>query len=643
MNKSEYEAIVNKLNLWTDAYNKGIPEISDKEWDNYYFEISSYEKEHPKDISSESPTQKVHYTALDKLNKVEHNHLMLSLAKTKNKEDIYNFIGNKEAIIMAKMDGLTCSLTYEKGKLIAAETRGNGKIGEDILHNAYVIPSIPKRILLTNKVVVDGEIICKYDDFEEFSTIYKNPRNFAAGSIRLLDNAECKKRKLTFVAWDFIEGTPAETLHSKLDSLKELGFTVVPYLMFSHSPQGDIFSILTEEIKSLHYPFDGLVIKYDNCDYYNSLGETDHHARGGLAFKFYDEEYPTNLIDIEWSIGRTGILSPIAIFNSVDIDGTSVGRASLHNISVMENLHEFPWKKGMLLTVFKANSIIPQISKVEANKEIENEEKYDIPSICPICKKPTIIKNNMGVKTLWCGNPHCSGKLINQLNYFCSKKGMDIKGLSEATLEKLINWGWVSSIIDIYNLANFKNEWIKKAGFGEKSVTNILQSIEESKNNTLTNFIAALGIPFIGKVAAAQLEEEFKTYSNLKASIEKRYNFSELKNFGSEMNDAIYHFDFSTADKISEFINFKKNLPVEKANILANFNFVITGKLKIFKNREELKNAIEKNGGKVLSSVTSKTSFLINNDESSTSSKNVTAKKLNIPIISEEEFVHMIT
>lgn len=637
--EKEIRKLIDFLNYHTKLYDEGTPVISDKEWDDKYFELL-----HLEEISNirypDSPTQKVIYSSVSKLKKVKHNHSMLSLDKTKDINDIIKFLGKQPTIAMCKMDGLTCSLRYINGQLYSAETRGNGIEGEDVLHNALVIKNIPKKIPYEEELIVDGEIICDYTSFEEFKEEYKNPRNFAAGSIRLLNSKECEKRRLSFIAWDVIKGLSYLTyLSSKFIQLENFGFSIVPYILYENP--NEMVQKIKEKATEKGYPIDGAVFKFNDTEYGATLGETAHHKRNAIAYKFYDEKYTSSLKDIEWSIGRTGILSPIAIFEPIDIDGTTVERASLHNITIMKTLWNKPWRKGLTVTVFKANAIIPQISKVEDNDIANTSIEFNIPNTCPVCHEKTIIKKTTG-EVLWCTNPNCIGKLVNQLDYFCSSKGMNIKGLSETTIGKLIDWGWLGNVEEIYSLSNFKEEWVKKPGFGEKSVSNILQAIESSKTTTMTNFIAALGIPLIGKVAAQQLEDIFNDYWSFREAIKGKYDFTEIENFGDGLNAALYHYDYSFADRIAKFINFKKDeKPIGNEINLTKINFVITGKLKHFKNRDILKSLIEANGGKVLSSVTKNTSYLINNDKESNSSKNLTAQKLQIPIITEDEFLQL--
>lgn len=630
--------LVDKLNYYTKLYDEGRPEISDKEWDDMYFELVQLEAEtgyyHP-----DSPTQKVNYEVKNALTKVEHSHPMLSLQKTKDMNEIKNFIKDRQTLAMLKMDGLTCSLKYENGKLVSAETRGNGHIGEDVLHNALVIKNIPNKISINETLVIDGEVICTYQNFKEFTDEYKNPRNFASGSIRLLDSKECAKRKLSFVAWDVIEGLEfGSTLNYRLRLLQFLGFTIVPFVILGEL-KGNYVDYLKEKAEELSYPIDGLVFKYNNIEYGRSLGATEHHSNNAIAYKFYDEEYETKLVDIEWTMGRTGVLTPVAIVEPVDTGDSIVERASLHNLTVMhETLGKFPYI-GQPVKLIKSNMIIPQI--VWAEKEIYIQDALiNIPVVCPVCGELVEVIGENESEFVFCSNPMCQGKLINRLDHFCSKKGLDIRGLSKNTLEKLIEWGWVSSIIDIFNLKNFADEWKKKPGFGIKSVENILSAIESSKNCNFVNFVTALGIPLIGTATAKELQKQFKSWAEFRNAISTKFNFYSLDGFGIEMHYAISHFDYTEADVLAgEYLN----IVVENAES-ANQNLegqviVITGKLNKFKNRGELQALIESVGGKVSGSVSKNTTYLINNDTESSSSKNLAAKKLGVNIISEQDFI----
>ena len=652
-----YLSKIELLNRWTKAYDEGHPIVSDSQWDNIYFEVQKYEQEHPDQISPESPTRKIHFETVSELKKVKHNHPMLSLAKTKNWNEFLNYFADinssKDVIGMIKLDGLTCSLKYENGKLVSAETRGDGEIGEDILHNALVIPSIPKKISYTEDFIVDGEIICTDKDFKPFATEYKNSRNFAAGSIRLLSSKECASRNLTFVVWNVI--TPIEnSFMSNLQKSKEFGFTITPY---TSSFDCDAKEFLQNKAKELGYPIDGLVGRFDDIEFGNSLGATDHHAKAAYAFKFYDEEYETRLKNIHYDVSRNGVLTPVAVFEPIEIDGSVCERASLHNMSVMyDTLGRDPYY-GERIKVIKANQIIPQIvwadkrdygDIVAAGGATCDRNGIDGYFVCPACGSICDIhKADSGVEELICDNPQCEGKLIQRLDHFCGKKGLDIKGLSEKTLEKLVDWEWINDLTDITNLKEHRQEWINKAGFGQASVDKILNNIDTAfAEAPLWRFISGLGIPLVGSRVAQQICEKVEIWKEFKDLIkDKDFHFYEWNGFGYEMDQALKNFDYSEADKIVQSITFKIEEKVEPQNLTSNLDgitFVITGKLVHHKNRQELVDKIEAAGGKVQSSVSAKTKYLINNDINSTSAKNKKAKELNIPIITEEELEEML-
>lgn len=651
--KLEMGALIRKLNEATKQYDLGTPIMSDKEWDDLYFKLEQMEKESGI-VLTNSPTQTITYQVVNKLEKVEHNHPMLSLDKTKDLSAVKSFIGDRQYIIMAKADGLTCSLIYKNGLLQRAETRGNGKVGEDITHNAWVIESIPKYIATNEETfVVDGELICLDQDFEHFKDEYKNSRNFASGSARLLDSHECKKRHLTFIAWDVIKGFDGfATLSHKLDRLADFfGFYTIPRAI----GQKDVVRI-EDQVKAIQnhcaevgLPIDGIVFKYDDVEEYEAAGCTDHHFKGGLAYKFYDETYPTRLKTIRWTMGRTGQITPVAIFEPVEIDGTTVEKASLHNINIMRELLGPCAYVGEPLEIYKANQIIPQVASAGPHYDYGyviahgGVSAHDVIEKCPVCGSEDLKEVN-GV--LYCDNPNCDGKLINKLDHFCGKKGLDIKGLSKKTLEKLIDWGWVSCIEDIFLLKDHRADWIKQSGFGEKSVDKILNAIEESKNTTLAKLIAAAGIHNISTTASIMLADYFHTWYDFREAMYGDFDFTHLPHFGTIADYDIKNFDYTEIDKIAkDYINFVDNYsesqPPQK-QILKDKNFVITGKLKHYKNRDELTDIIKSMGGKVTSSVTNKTNYLINNDTDSTSQKNQKAKELNIPIISEDEFIALI-
>ena len=634
--------LINFLNYHTKLYDAGTPEISDSEWDEVYQELKSMEEAlgiyYP-----DSPTQLIIYELQNELEKVTHSSPMLSLDKVKlDTEAIKKFISKCNSVVTAKMDGLTCRLTYKNGELIRAETRGDGYVGENITHNAKVVKSIPHRIGYLDELIIDGEIICKEEDFKPFSNDYKNARNFAAGSIRLLNNKECEKRNLTFVAWNVVKGFENDHYSNDIDTLYKYGFTVVPMLDAEEENIEDNINAIKDNCKELGYPIDGCVFRFDSKDLYDIAGRTDHHPKGALAYKFGDETYTTFLKYIDWTMGRTGVLTPTAVFDAVEIDGTTVQRASLHNISVMEEfLGKQPYRHQKV-EVYKANMINPQIAKSYWDEEYLNKEFFTIPDTCPVCGEAVQFMTLNESTSLICMNPSCEGKLVNRLDHFVGKKGLDIKGLSKATLEKLIVWGWVTSPKDIFTLKNFKEEWKSKDGFGEKSVSNILAAIKNSETCSLDKFIAALGIPLIGSVASKQLAKKFSTWENFYLAVQSEYKFYDLPNFGVEMHDAIVHFDYTEANEIAcNFLLIQKTVENSMEQKFKGITFCVTGKLKSFKNRTELKNYIEERGGKVTDSVSSKTNYLINNDKTSTSSKNQKAKDLNIPIISEEDVLAM--
>lgn len=628
--------LIQLLNDWTNKYDAGYPVVSDIEWDKNYFELKALEEETGICLMG-SPTQNIHYEFKTSLTKVKHNHPMLSLDKTKDWQEFIEYFENKDVVGMPKLDGLTVSLVYENGKIISAETRGDGEIGEDVTHNILTVQGVPYIIPYKERLIIDGEIICTDKDFEPFKEEYKNNRNFASGSIRLLNANECRKRKLTFVVWNVVEGLES-TVIKNFTTLKKLGFTVPPW---TSSFDWDARDFLVNSCKELGYPIDGLVGRFNDIEYGTSLGSTSHHARAAYAFKFSDAEVDTELLDIEWGMGRTGVLTPVAIFEPVELEGTTVSRASLHNISVMNSLWKDNWYKGLTVTVFKSNQIIPQISKVTKEEE-KKLIKLEMPKLCPECGGETkVVTSESGVKQLICTNPACQAKLINQLDHFCGKKGMDIKGLSKATLEKLINWGWVNKITDIYSLNKYKKEWIDKEGFGEKSVTNILQAIENSKICKLENFISALGIPLIGKTVAKEIVKYFATWDDFISAVGDG-QWSALDGFGPEMEKTLNSFDFSIAKEVEPYLTFEKIVIKNEDVTLKGLTFCVTGKLKEFKNRDTIKSYIEDLGGKVTGSVSGNTNYLINNDINSTSAKNKTAQKLGIPIITEEQLKKMI-
>ena len=636
----EIKMQIAQLNMWTKAYEEGHPIVSDKTWDEAYFRLADLENKANIHLPN-SPTQKVVYEVQTELKKVTHNHPMLSADKTKDWDKFVQYFGNKDVIGMLKLDGLTLSLRYIDGHLVSAETRGDGEIGEDVTMNATTIASIPKYIDYTDELIIDGEIICRYCDFTAFSGEYANPRNFAAGSIRLLDPNECKKRNLTFVAWHVVKGLTNDVAKN-LNHLVGLGFLTTPW---TSSFDWDAKEYLIDCAKELSYPIDGLIGRFMDREYGDSLGATSHHSKAIYAFKFYDETVQARLNTIKWQIGRSGVLTPIACFDPIEIEGTTVERASLHNYSVMRETLGPCAYIGEPLQVYKSNQIIPQILPVD------DEWRYDYgyvvshcgvsandePEFCPCCGKPVYRRiSDSGVENYYCENPQCEGKLVERLEHFCDrKKGLDIRGLSEQTLKKLVDWKWVESIKDLYNLSSRQGEWKNKLGFGEKSVDNILVAIENSKHTTLEKFISAIGIPLIGERVSKILAEKCENWETFRNLIEKdSFSFEEWDGFGYEMNRELKQFNYDEADELAKMFTFAI---VEKAgnDILKGKTFVITGKLS--RKRDEIKAEIESLGGKVGSSITAKTDYLIANQPENTTKYN-TALAKGIPIITEEEY-----
>lgn len=649
IDKASMQTAIDTLNEWTAAYDEGHPAVSDKEWDDLYFALKDAE-DALGIILPNSPTQNIVYEVVSELKKVKHEYRpMLSLDKTKDIEEIKEFIKDKDWIAMLKLDGLSCRLTYKDGKLFRAETRGNGIEGEDITHNARVISSIPKKIPYKDTLVVDGEIICDLETFEKFKDEYANARNFAAGSIRLLDSAECAKRGLTFVAWDAITGYEEDednTLSKRLTQLIDYYFQVVPFT--TTDEEDPIEWLKAANDKYTHYPIDGIVFKWNNCAEYQAAGRTGHHFRGGLAYKFYDEEYETELLDIDWTMGRTGILTPIAVFKDVDTGDSIVNRANLHNLNTMREVLGAPYK-SQPIWIFKANQIIPQVSRSEKTEPGTAHEWINIPQLCPYCGGSTIVKvSDSGTEELYCDNDQCDSKLINKLEHFAGKKGLDIKGLSKATLEKLIDWGWLDSAKGLFKLNDYRDEWIKKPGFGVKSVDKALNAIEDARKADLAQYLSAISIPLIGKVYSQQLAQIFDSYEAFRIAVVSGFDFSTIEGFGPAMHEAIVNFDYYEADRM---VDMKMVEIVTKDESQRNFEsahpldgkiICITGRLKAVSNREEMIKLIEFYGGKVTSSVSKNTSYLINNDKQSHSNKNLTAQKLGVTILTEEEFLSLI-
>ena len=635
--KARIEYLVAELNRYTELYDKGTPKISDKAWDDMYFELVTLEHERGY-ILPNSPTQRVNYTVVNELQKVQHNHPMLSLDKTKDIEEIKSFIGNRDWIAMLKMDGLTCSLLYDNGRLVRAETRGNGEVGEDITHNAMVIPSIPKRIPYTDKLVVDGEIICKLDDFKELSDEYKNVRNLASGGVRLLDSAECAKRKLTFVAWDVIgKIKKCETLSDKLLELWFLNFKCTPCFTLED------YDCLEEAVKRLreiadieHYPIDGIVFKWNNCNEYDSAGRTGHHFRGGLAYKFYDELYETKLIDVEWTMGKTGALTPTSIFETVQIDGCDISRASLHNISIIKKLG---LTNNCTVYISKRNEIIPQVESCLQ----DGDSPIIYPNKCPICNSETEVVTENASEVLMCKNPNCLGKLLGRLNFFVSKPAMNIEGLSESALEFLIAMEWVRSFKDIYYLSEYKHQWICYNGFGEKSVDKLLEAIEKSREVKLENFICALSIDGVGKSASKTISDAFDgDFDKLLRAFEGGFDWSELEDIGEKTARNItkyLHDNYDEVNALASEMHFSKHeSKVVVDNPLNGLKFCITGSFS--QSRDILKEKLEAKGAKFVSGVSKNLDVLFCGEKAG--SKLAKAQSLGIKVSYEDELIKLL-
>ena len=624
------------LNKASDAYyNTGNTIMEDREFDTLVEELRNLEQE-TGFVMATSPTHKVGYEVKSELQKVTHNHPMLSLAKTKNWNEFIQYFGNKDVIGMLKMDGLTCSLRYINGELVSAETRGNGEIGEDILHNIKTVKTVSQKIPYKDELIVDGEIICTYDDFKPFASEYKNPRNFASGSIRLLDSNECAKRPLTFVAWNVIKGFEDEnSFLKKLYLIEKQGFTVVPW---TSSFDWDAKDFLIEQAKKYGYPIDGLVGRFDDIKYGESLGATSHHSNAAYAFKFGDETYETTLRGVEWNTTRTGIIAPVAIFDEVDLDGALTTRATLHNLSIIEQLE---LGIGDTITVYRSNMVIP---KIDDNLTRSNTLK--IPTTCPCCGKSTEVKYTDNSKVLMCTNPDCAAKKLARFTHFVSRKCMNIDGLSERTLEALISNNLIKNFRDIYHLNEHLDKLYAIDGMGKKSVENLLNSIEKSRDVKLENFIAALGIPNIGLSAAKAISKKFNgSHYDFVHALSSGYDFSQIDDFGEITNKSLHDW-WDSKDPMVELLPMEVNFIIENdASSNASLDgksFCITGSLTHYANRDALVKAINDNGGKYVSSVSKKTDYLINNDKMSTSGKNKKAMDLNIPIISEEDFINMI-
>ena len=645
--------LVELLNHYRDKYyNHQTSEISDFEYDQLFDELSTLEQK-TGFIMATSPTQTVGYEVKSELTKVKHNHPMLSLDKTKDINDVVKFLDGRDGVVMAKMDGLTCSLRYIDGELVSAETRGDGETGEDILHCAKTIKNIPLHINCKNEVIVDGEVIIAYDDFEKINTMlpeeerYKHPRNLASGSIRQLDSAIAAQRNMQFVAWKLIKGSDDNSFWERLNVLSRLGFTRVATSFIERRGMDVDFYAATIEgaidhikdmAKEIGYPIDGCVIGYDDVAYGDSLGATGHHLRSQIAYKFYDELYETKLLDIEWTIGKTNTLTPTAVFETVTIDGTDVGKASLHNLSIIKKLG---LTNNCTVRVYKANQIIPQIDSClqDGNSAIE------IPKYCPVCGGETEVVKENESEVLMCKTPRCSGKLLGRLKFFVSKPAMNVDGLSEAILEVLINKGWINNFKDIYYLYRYGREWEQLDGFGERSVAKILDAVDRSRRVSLVNFICALSIDGVGKSASKTIADSFNgDFDAFYQAFKNNYNWAELEDIGDKTASNITKYltenELEIVDLASEMRFIVPTKVETKENPFNGKTLCVTGKLNHF-TRDSINTKITELGAKAAGSVSKNTDYLITN-EASGSSKYKKAVELNVPIITEQEFINMI-
>ena len=644
--KSRYENIekmktlIEELNNASIAYYTSTPIMSDYDWDKKYEELRQLENQE-NIIFPNSPTQNVGYTISDKLNEVKLDHLMLSLDKTKSINDLKQFAGNKQCIVSVKCDGLSTTLKYVHGNLVSAVTRGNGYEGTDVLQNVLTIKNIPKKIPYDDELIIDGETIIGWDTFNKINENiknsdkkYKHPRNLVSGSLLLLDSNEAAQRNMRFVVWRVIKGFEHKSVHEDLQDSKECGFEVVPMIPYiGYENLQTVLDTIKDVADANNIPYDGAVMAYDDYSYGESLGKTDKFFRHSIAYKYEDQLYETVLKDIEWNTSKTGLINPVAIFEPIDLDGAITTRATLHNISYIKKLS---LGIGDRIRVYRSNKVIPKV-----HDSIDKSNNFIIPEKCPVCGGETKIVKENDSEVLVCMNDNCKGKLLGKLVHAVSKNSLDIDGLSEATLEKFISLGWLDSIKSIYHLSDYKGKMYSLDGFGKKSVDNLLESIENSRETTLDRFIYSLSISMIGKSASKAIAEYFeydfgrfvtKTYS---VNCLGEVAYSNYKNYCTSHCDEIL-------DLSNEFTFVKPNTITVNTLSLQDKTFVITGSLEKYSNRDELKSVIESYGGKVSGSVSSKTFALINNDIESSSSKNKKAKSLGVQIINEEQFMKLL-
>ena len=643
--------LIKELNNASYAYYNRVPIMSDYEWDKLYDELNLLEYI-TEIVLANSPTHNVGYSVADELKEVEHNHPMLSLDKTKSVNELIEFVGNRDCFLSVKADGLTTSLHYINGKLIGAETRGDGVRGTECLQNVLTMKNIPKEIPYKNELIIDGETIIGWDTFREINDKlpedkkYKHPRNLVSGSLQLLDSKEAASRNMRFIAWRVIKGFEHKTPSEDLFKAKDIGFEIIPMLKSPRINQKEELLILLNQIResadSHNIPYDGAVMAVDDYKIADSMGRTDKFFRHSMAYKYEDELFETVLTDIEWNTSKTGLINPVAIFEPVDLNGAITTRATLHNITYIKDMM---LGIGDRIRVYRSNMVIPKV-----HDSIDKSGNFKIPNKCPICGQPTKIVKENDSEVLMCENPDCKGKLLGKLVHATSRNALDIENLSESTIEKFINLGWLTSIKDIYYLKCHENEMKTLEGFGKKSVEKLLSSIEKSRNTTLDRFIYSLSIPMIGKTVSKLIAEkvnysirEFITIMGIKGAVyfssldgisDKK--ISSIDSYWSKHSDMIYELS-------KEFTFESPNIVLDEIpNTLQGKTFVVTGSVNHYKNRDELKADIENRGGKVSGSISSKTTYLINNDIDSNSSKNKKAKELNIPIITEEQFLSML-
>ena len=639
--------LVHTLREAGKAYYQENREImSNYEYDALYDELSALEQE-TGTVLSGSPTVQVGYELLSELPKEAHESPMLSLDKTKDVQALADWLGEKEGLLSWKMDGLTIVLTYRDGHLVKAVTRGNGEVGEVITSNARVFANIPLTIAYRGELVIRGEAVIRYSDFyrinariDGIDAKYKNPRNLCSGSVRQLNNEITAKRNVHFYAFSLVKAEGVEFENSREQQflwLRDQGFDVVEYRRVTKNTVAEAVQNFAERIEQNDVPSDGLVLIYDDIAYGRSLGRTAKFPRDSIAFKWADEIQTTRLSYIEWSASRTGLINPVAVFEPVELEGTTVSRASVHNLSILESLE---LGIGDEITVYKANMIIPQIAD-----NLTRSGNLPIPEHCPVCGGPTQIRQENDVKSLYCVNPECQAKKIKRFSLFVSRDAMNIDGLSEATLEKFVDAGFVREFSDLFHLDRYKEQIISMEGLGEKSFDNLQESIEKAKNTTMARFVYGLGIANIGAANAKVLCRAFHyDFDRLRHATKEE--LEQIDGIGPVIADAILSYFQSDknnqeADRMLELVTFHDEVPSAETQILAGKTFVITGTVEHFANRNEARALIESLGGKVTGSVTAKTDYLINNDITSGSSKNKKAKELGIPIITEEEFLNM--